>query len=79
MSEPFLLNEKDARALLAGADPAKLSPPIYLGARKYWSRAALDRAVRERAGLPLTETAPAPAEAYEAWKQGDDARNENHH
>lgn len=74
MTEPFLLTEKQARALLAGADPAKLAPPLYLGKRKYWSRAALDRAVCERAGLPVSGAAPAPADAYETWKQGEDAR-----
>lgn len=84
MTEPFLLTEKQARALLAGADPAKLIPPLYIGARKYWSRAALDRAVREKAGLPPARDSGKPESAYDDWKRseeqgGDGARRENHH
>lgn len=65
---PILLNETAARELLGGADPSMLCPPIRLGRRKYWSRAALDRAVLEKAGLQAGDGA-SPGSAYDAWKK----------
>ncbi len=68
MTEPLLITEAAARELLSGADPEAFCPPIRLGRRKYWSRAALDRAVKEKAGLPVGEEMAAGS-AYDAWKK----------
>lgn len=69
MTEPILLTEKKAREFLSGADPEKLCPPIRLGRGKYWSRAALDRAVKEKAGLAVDDGAQDAGSAYDAWKK----------
>lgn len=67
---PTLMTEEGAREYLSGADPRKLAPPIRLGRRNWWSREALDRAIREKAGLPLTAVEdPKPGSAYDAWKK----------
>ena len=69
MSEPFLITEAEARKLLSGADPEEFSPPIRVGRRKFWSRIALDRAVRKRAGLPVGEQETPAGSAYDEWKK----------
>ena len=69
MSEPILLTFEEAKKYLGGADPEKVSPPIRLGRRKFWSRHALDCQVKKLAGLePATEGAA--GNAYDAWKNG---------
>jgi hypothetical protein len=68
MTPPILMREADARAYLGGADPHKLVAPIRLGARKWFSRLALDRAVAERAGLADTTPRGSSEDAYDAWK-----------
>lgn len=65
---PILLTERDAREYLSGADPSKLCAPLYLGRRKWFAREALDRAVREKAGLPAESEKP-QGSAYDAWKK----------
>lgn len=68
MTAPLLVTEAQAREMLSGGDPSLLTPPIRLGRRKFYSVAALDRAVREKAGLPAGE-APTAESAYDAWKK----------
>lgn len=65
---PILMKEADARKYLGGADPSQLIAPIRIGRGKWYSRHALDRAVAERAGLPVAEK-PTPGSAYEEWKK----------
>lgn len=72
MTEPILLKKREARAYLAGADPGDLARPLLIGNEKFWARAALDRAVAERAGLAAAESGPAgasPDELHAAWKK----------
>lgn len=66
---PILMTEAAAREYLGGADPNKLIAPIRLGRGKWFSRLALDRAVKEKAGLPLGEEI-GDENAYDAWKAG---------
>lgn len=65
---PILLTQAAAREYLSGADPEQLVAPIRLGKRKWYSREALDRAVREKAGLPVSVEA-SEGGAYDAWKK----------
>ncbi|WDI31619.1 hypothetical protein PUV54_00225 [Hyphococcus flavus] len=70
MSDPILFTHDGAREYLSGANPDTLTPPIILGRRRFYSRAALDRAVKEKAGLPIDDGGrPAPADVYDQWKK----------
>lgn len=64
---PFLLDEEDARHLCAGVNPAKVAAPIYFGGRKRWARAALEKAIAEKAGLDAPKVEQ--SSAYDAWKR----------
>lgn len=65
---PLLLTEKQAREVLAGANPEDFTPPIRVGRRKFYSTAALDCAVKKRAGLPVDDGVTGES-AYDAWKK----------
>jgi len=68
---PILMNAAAARAYLGGADPAKLVPPLRIGGRVFYSREALDRAVRKAAGLPEAggRGDGEKGTAYDDWKE----------
>ncbi|MEM9494675.1 MAG: hypothetical protein AAGA09_01635 [Pseudomonadota bacterium] len=66
---PILMPEKLAKEYLGGAAPDQLIVPIVMGHRRWYSREALDRAVREKGRILPVEGSAGRGGAEEAYDE----------